>query len=98
MARVGQLGEPSRGAGGPGHGDGRAGQGGDGFEGGQGQQREHAVVFYAVDPAQPCGTEQGWRLSDNGNVGYTQAYANDGSGNYSMMNIDGVNSVASRND
>lgn len=63
-----------------------------------GQQREHAVVFYAVDPAQPCGTEQGWRLSDNGNVGYTQAYANDGSGNYSMMNIDGVNSVASRND
>lgn len=63
-----------------------------------GQQREHAVVFYAVDPAQPCGTEQGWRLSDNGNVGYTQAYANDGTGNYSMMNIDGVNSVASRND
>ena len=63
-----------------------------------GQQREHAVVFYAVDPAQPCGTEQGWRLSDNGHVGYTQAYANDGSGNYSMMNIDGVNSVASRND
>ncbi len=63
-----------------------------------GQQREHAVVFYAVDPAQPCGTEQGWRLSDNGNVGYTQAYANDGSGNYTMMNIDGVNSVASRND
>lgn len=63
-----------------------------------GQQREHAVVFYAVDPAQPCGTDQGWRLSDNGHVGYTQAYANDGSGNYSMMNIDGVNSVASRND
>lgn len=63
-----------------------------------GQQREHAVVFYAVDPAQPCGTEQGWRLSDNGHVGYTQAYANDGTGNYSMMNIDGVNSVASRND
>lgn len=63
-----------------------------------GQQREHAVVFYAVDPAQPCGTEQGWRLSDNGNVGYTQAYANDGTGNYTMMNIDGVNSVASRND
>lgn len=62
------------------------------------QQREHAVVFYAVDPAQPCGTEQGWRLSDNGHVGYTQAYANDGSGNYSLMNIDGVNSVASRND
>lgn len=60
--------------------------------------REHAVVFYAVDPAQPCGTEQGWRLSDNGHVGYTQAYANDGSGHYSMMNIDGVNSVASRND
>ena len=63
-----------------------------------GQQREHAVVFYAVDPAQPCGTDQGWRLSDNGHVGYTQAYANDGSGNYTMMNIDGVNSVASRND
>ncbi len=63
-----------------------------------GQQREHAVVFYAVDPAQPCGTDQGWRLSDNGHVGYTQAYANDGSGNYSLMNIDGVNSVASRND
>lgn len=63
-----------------------------------GKQREHAVVFYAVDPAQPCGTEQGWRLSDNGHKGYTQAYANDGSGNYSLMNIDGVNSVASRND
>lgn len=63
-----------------------------------GQQREHAVVFYAVDPSQPCGTEKGWRLSDNGNVGYTQAWANDGTGNYKLLNIDGVNSVASRND
>ncbi|MGN0519893.1 MAG: hypothetical protein ACI4LB_04060, partial [Candidatus Fimenecus sp.] len=63
-----------------------------------GQQREHAVVFYAVDPTQPCGTEKGWKLSDPGNVGYTQAYANDGSGNYTLLNIDGVNSVASRND
>lgn len=63
-----------------------------------GQAREHAVVFYAVDPAQPCGTEKGWKLSDNGNVGYTQAYANDGSGSYQLLNIDGVNAVASRND
>ncbi len=63
-----------------------------------GQEREHAVVFYAVDPSQPCGTEKGWRLSDNGNVGYTQAWANDGTGHYQLMNIDGVNSVASRND
>lgn len=63
-----------------------------------GQEREHAVVFYAVDPAQPCGTEKGWKLSDNGHVGYTQAYANNGSGSYSLMDIDGINSVASRND
>lgn len=62
-----------------------------------GQEREHAVVFYAVDPTQPCGTEKGWRLSDNGKVGYTQAWANNGSGKYTLMNIDGVNSVASRN-
>ncbi|MGN0571607.1 MAG: hypothetical protein ACI4K9_05460 [Candidatus Fimenecus sp.] len=63
-----------------------------------GQEREHAVVFYAVDPTQPCGTEKGWKLSDPGNVGYTQAYANTGTGNYTLLNIDGVNSVASRND
>lgn len=63
-----------------------------------GQEREHAVVFYAVDPAQPCGTTQGWRLSNPGSVGYTQAYYNTGAGEYELLNIDGVNSVASRND
>lgn len=61
------------------------------------QSGEHALVFYAVDPTKPCGTELGWRLSDPDNSGYTKAYANDGNGNYKLLNIDGVNSVASRN-
>lgn len=61
------------------------------------KEREHAVVFYAIDPTKPCGDDKGWKLSDNGNKGYTQAYANDGSGNYKMLDIDGINAVASRN-
>lgn len=59
---------------------------------------ERAVVFYAIDPLEPCGTEKGWKLSDPGGVGYTQAWYNTGNGGYQLLNIDGVNSVASRND
>ena len=59
---------------------------------------ERAVVFYAIDPLEPCGTEKGWKLSDPGGVGYTQAWYNTGNGGYQLLNIDGVNAVASRND
>ena len=59
---------------------------------------ERAVVFYAIDPLEPCGTEKGWKLSDPGGVGYTQAWYNAGNGGYQLLNIDGVNAVASRND
>lgn len=59
---------------------------------------ERAVVFYAIDPLEPCGSEKGWKLSDPGGVGYTQAWYNAGNGGYQLLNIDGVNAVASRND
>ena len=51
-----------------------------------------------IDPLEPCGTEKGWKLSDPGGVGYTQAWYNTGNGGYQLLNIDGVNAVASRND
>ena len=59
---------------------------------------ERAVVFYAIDPLEPCGTAKGWKLSDPGGVDYTQAWYNTGNGGYQLLNIDGVNAVASRND
>lgn len=58
---------------------------------------EHAVVFYATDPTKDCSQDGGWQMSDPGDVGYTQCWINN-NGTYGLMDIDGVNAVASRND
>lgn len=69
------------------------------------QNGEHAVMFYARDPSKACGGtnndgswDGGWKLCEAKGAGYTQAYQNDGNGNFVLLDIDGINSVASRND
>ena len=68
---------------------------------------EHAMMFYARDPMLPYDRSYnpkkntwngGWRLCDTEKKGYTQAYQNNGNGKFVPLDIDGINSVASRND
>ncbi len=73
-----------------------------------GKEREHAVLFYARDPSKPCAGnpnekwDGGWRLcnpaKEKGKKAYTRAWTNKGNDTFELLDIDGINSVASRND
>ncbi len=67
--------------------------------------KEYAMLFYARDPQKPCNGEEkdgswdgGWKLCKTKGSDHTQAYQNDGNGEFIPFEIDGINSVASRND